>query len=301
LRRELALKWTLLLAIFVVSDACADGIKLAYKFRAGEIENYKLSMRISIDMAGFTKIQSPLPMKANIAMAMRQKTLGVYPDGSAKLYITCSDIKINVPGEKTLQKQNFKSSPITMVMAPDGSVRKIEGLEKTLAFSGTRGADLSVLQVKELMNFIGQAAVFPPSPLEIGQSWESSIPLPFGGSYIKILSTLASANCAVGKTNAIKIEQTFDGGLDFSDILNTITDMIPANDQGRDFLSGMTGGIELFGTMVHYFAPSIGKIVKGRGEMVANLVISMPPLLVKMGSPPRIDMTMNMVYDLTRL
>jgi hypothetical protein len=301
LRRSLAFAWTLALAIFVASEAHAEGIKLAYKFRAGEIENYKLSMRISIDMAGFSQMQSPLPMTMNIAMAMRQKTLGVYPDGSAKVYITCNEMKVNVPGKMALPKQQFKSPPITMVMAPDGSVRKIEGLEKTLAFSGAKGADLSALQIKELMNFIGQAAVFPPSPLEIGQSWENSIPLPFGESHIKILSTLASANCAVGKTNAVKIEQTFDGSLDFSEILKSITDMIPANDQGRDVISGMTGGMEMFGTMVHYFAPSIGKIVKGRGELVANLLISMPPQLVKMGGPPRIDMTMNMVYDLTRL
>lgn len=294
--------WIIILALFVVSEVHAEGVKLAYKFRAGEIEKYKLSMRINIDMTGFPQTPSaPTPMTMNMTMIMRQKTLGVYPDGSAKVYITCDEPKISVPGTIRLPKQQFKSPPITMVMAPDGSVQKIEGLEKAFAFGDTKGPDLNALQLKGLMNFMGQAAVFPSVPLEVGQSWENSIPLPFGGSQIKIISTLASANCAVSKTTAAKIEQTFDGNLDFSEILKSISGMIPADDQGREILSGMTGGMEMFGTMVYYFAPSLGKILKGSGEVVANLAISMPPQLVKMGGPPQIDMTMNMTYNLTRL
>ncbi len=302
MKRPLALLWIILLAFSLISEVYAEGVKLAYKFRAGEIEKYKLAMRININMAGFPQTPSaPSSMAINMTMMMRQKTLGVYPDGSAKVYITCDEPKISVPRNMALPKQQIKSPTIIMVMASDGSVRKIEGLEKTFAFNNTKGLDLSALQIKDLINFMGQAAVFPSVPLEVGQSWENSIPLPFEGSQIKILSTLASVNCQVGKNTAAKIEQTFDGSLNFNEILKSIYDMIPADNHGRDILSGITGGMEMFGTMVHYFAPSLGKILKGHGEVVANLTISIPPQLVKMGGPPRIDMKMDMVYELTRL
>ncbi len=295
-----------LVAVLIVA-ACAaqaDPVTLAYKFRAGEIDKYKLTMKMDFSIAGLAQVSGPNgPVTVNMSVVVRQKTLGVYPDGSAKVAISCGEPQMRMSGMPPLpkSKQPWKAPSITMVLAPDGSLRKIEGLEKAFAFKGAKDIDLGSLRLSQLTSFLGQNAVFPSDPLEVGQTWENTIPLPFGGSELKVTSALVTANAAVGRTTAAKVEQTFDGSLDFSDMLKSFASMMPANATGRDMLSQVTGGLEVFGKMDYFFSPELGKVLRGGGEMVANMSMKLPEQLIKMGGPPQIDVTANIDYTLNRL
>jgi len=303
MRKSLAIALSALF-IFAACAAQAEGVTLAYKFRAGEIDKYKLVMKMNFDIAGLGRVGMPAgPMAMDFSMVMRQKTLGVYPDGSAKVMFSCGEPNIKMSGVPAIakSKQPWRSPSMTVVLAPDGGLLKVEGLEKAFAFAGAKGIDLSALQINKFMGFLGQNPVFPSEPLEVGQTWETSVPLPFGNTQIKLLSTLVTDNAAVGRSRAAKVEQSFDGNLDFSEILKSISGMMPANVPGRDMVSQVTGGMEMFGLMTYYFSPSAGKMLKGTGEMVANMSVKLPQRLIQMGGPPQVDMSANITYELMRL
>lgn len=303
MRKVLALA---LVAVFVLAVCAvqAEPVKLAHKFRAGEIDKYKLSMKMVFDIAGLAQVSGQQgPMSMDFSIVMRQKTLGIYPDGSAKVLVSCGEPKINMPGLPAIpkSKQPIIMPELKMVLAPDGSLRGIEGLEKALAFKGTGNANFGAADFSQFMNLMGQQAVFPSEPLEVGSSWENTLPMPFSGATLKVQSTLVTDNAAVGKNRAASIVQTFDGSLDFSEMLRQMASIVPVKGQEREMLAGVSGGAQMFGNMNYYFSPTLGKMLKGSGEMAMNISISMPRKVTEMGGPPRLDMTASITYDLTKI
>jgi hypothetical protein len=303
MRKILAL---VLIGVFACA-ACvaqAEPVKLAYKFRAGEIDKYKLRMRMAFDVAGLARLTGQQgPMCMDFSIIVRQKTLGIYPDGSAKVLVSCGEPKINMPGMPAMpkSKQPVTLPELRMVLAPDGSLRRIEGLEKALGFKGAGNVNFGAADFSQFMNLMGQQAVFPSEPLEVGSSWENTIPMPFSGAALKVRSTLISDNMAVGKNRAACIQQNFDGSLDMGQVFKQMASMVPMKGQENEMLAGISGGAEMFGNMNYYFSPTLGKILKGSGEMAMSISISMPQKVTEMGGPPRIDMTANITYDLMKI
>jgi len=69
----------------------------------------------------------------------------------------------------------------------------------------------------------------------------------------------------------------------------------------KQILSSISGNLDLFGTMSYYFSPSAGKTLRGDGEVIATLKMSLPEQLVKMGAPPQLDINANVKVNMTKL
>lgn len=72
------------LLLLAATSAFAQPIKLQYKFTPGEIDKYKLAIAVTLAMPQMQGKSIP-PMNFAMTMTTTQKTLGVLPDGSAKV------------------------------------------------------------------------------------------------------------------------------------------------------------------------------------------------------------------------
>ncbi len=280
------MKRAIALAVVVMSlVACAaqaEPVKLAYKFTKNEVDKYKLSMNMTMNMPG---LPDGKPLNMNMDMTLRQRTLEVFPDGSARVRASYAFDRVTGPGMDNAKAKMPQQTTVVMTMGPDGRVSNIEGLDKLMAGAGIPGMDMG-----QLSNMMGMNAMFPENPVDTGYTWSQSIPVPFMGTDATINSSVISVGEKIWSIPTVKIGQDFAMTGDIGKMMQSISSSIGGSGSNQQMLSSVTGNVAMNGKMEFDFANSIGKILKGKGDMAGTVSMHIPGSSGSAG----MDMTMQM-------
>ena len=291
-----------ILAVFVfgaISAAYAEPVKLEYKFKKDELDKYKFAMAMKMNMPSVPGEDMLPSFDMSFNYKMRQRTLEVYPDGSAKVRVYMSAPEMTGAGVPT-QKNEAALQPMTMIMtmAKDGRVLKMEGLEQAMAGMGAMGFDPGAM-----INQMGTITVFPSDPVEVGESWTQSIPFPFGGGDLKMVGTLLAYPDRLWNQKCARIKYDMSGQIDLGQMMKSIAAGFSGQGQGDEVaqaISSMSGEMNFTGSMVYEFATDLGKLLKGNGTITMDIRIAMPAEAVAEGAPSDMRMSADMTMTLTR-
>lgn len=299
------MKRTIMLAILAafvlsaISAAHAEGVKLEYKFTENELDKYKFAMTMNMNMPSMLGEALPSAFNMSFKYTMRQRTLEVYPDGSAKVRVHVSAPEMTGAG---ITKQDsdalLKPMTMTMTMAKDGRVLKMEGIEQLMEDVGAMGFDPSTM-----ISQMGTITVFPSDPVEVGESWTQSIPFPIGGGDLKMTGTLLAYPDQLWNQKCARIKYDMSGQIDFGQMMKAIAAGFSGQGQGDEVaqaISSMSGEMNITGSMVYDFATDLGKLLKGNGTFTMDIRIGMPAVAVAQGAPSHMEMSMDMTMTLTR-
>lgn len=266
-------------------------VRLQHRFQAGQIDKYKMSMDMQMNMPGLPQLGGK-PFTAKMSMILRQKVLGMLPDGSAKVLVTCSDVKMSSPQMPKMPNQAPPSQSMTLIIDREGRVLAVEGMDAGQMMGSMPGFDPS--QLAGQMGFMG---IFPEQPIAVGDSWATDIPLPFDSGALNVVSTLLGAAVPVGNSVASKVKQTYQGYMDLGALLNSVaaSSQLPFGDMR------MNGGMQMTGWTVLYFAPDKGKLLKANGQLNADLSMDMPAQFVSQGAPQSITFNMAMKLSISKI
>lgn len=270
--------------LMAVCAAQAEPVKLAYKFTEGELDKYKVSMNMDMNMPG---LPDGKPLSVNMDMTLRQRTLEVFPDGSARVRAAYAIDRMTGPGMENAKAKTPQQSTVVMTMGPDGRVTSIEGMERLMAQAGMKGMDMS-----QLTSVMGLSALFPENAVDTGYTWSQTIPIPFLGGDATVNSTVLSVGEKIWSIPTIKIGQDFVMSADLSKMMQSVAS---STGVGGQVPPGLTGNIAMNGRMEFDFANTLGKILKGRGDMAGTFSLHIPGSSGSTG----MDMTMQMTMRIS--
>lgn len=288
MRRFITLMVLGVLLVSIGILASAEPMKIQYKFTANEIDKYKMTMTMRVEAPGIPGGANGMNM--SMSLVFHQKTLGILPDGSAKVLITYKDFSISAPGGQSVPKDQIVGKTVTMIMGRDGQI--INVLQDQLSQSMGMG---------NMMSQMGLYNAFPKEPVEVGQSWVKAIPIPMMGGNMSITSTLLTDNESLWSRKTCKIKQAYEAKIDLGEMLRGMVGaFIGNNAEARNVISGMDGEINLAGWGMSYFCPEMGKLLKADGSIAMNMTMTMPPQAVQQGAPQQLNINMNMDIDVSR-
>ena len=106
-----------------------------------------------------------------------------------------------------------------------------------------------------------------------------------------------AAAVPVGKTVACKIKQDFQAYMDLGAMADAIASS--AKTPMGDFRP--SGGMQMTGYSVLYFAPDKGKLLRVNGKAQADMSVDMPAMAISQGAPQSIAMNMVVNIDISRV
>lgn len=290
----------ILLIALAVSAAVAEPVTLEYKFKKGGVDKYRLALDLSLDLSSIAAAsgQNMPPMNFAMSVDLIQKTLDVYSDGSAKVKVTYTNPVIRgtgIPAAASKSAKAFQGQPVVMRISKRGKTMAIYGLDKMMSKAGVN------LDFSEFMNASSGNVFLPEGPVEVGQSWTESIPIPFGTSQIYLQSTFAGYDEEIWNLRVARIHQSCSGRLDLKEMVQSFLNAMASQlKQSPPDLSSMSGQLTLNGEMTEYFAPSIGKLLKSGGVMSAQIDVTLPQGLTKQGAPASLSCGVNLQMAMTR-
>ncbi len=186
-----------------VSTASAQDTTLRYRWVKGDEVRYRISQQSSMTISGLPGL-GDLAVDLTIAQVMRMAVQDVAADGTATLRETFESVRMeqNSPLGKTVFDSASTEKPadpnsatlgsvmsamvgesITMVIGPDGTVGKVEGMSAIVdkavkALPPGPAAAMAGEQLKGIMSddairsMVGQSfGSFPDRPLKTGDTW----------------------------------------------------------------------------------------------------------------------------------
>ena len=277
----------------VVSGAVAEGVNLQYKFRQGEVDRYRLMMEMT--MPGMaTGSQGPMTIK--MSTVFTQKTLGVLPDGSARIRMSFGDFSVNTPGLPNPPKvKGQQIPPVVFTLTKDGAITGLGGSEAWAAATSMPGMDYNQL--------FGQTEMLPTWPVSVGDSWRLRVPIPSTTGGITIVSELLSTGTTVNGVPAAKIVQDYEAKINLGDIMKSMAASFRAQGMDMPAVPAITGSMDMSGWGVLYFSPDRGKLLKATKDLTASIRMRSPTQGVRSGPTPRMEMefVMGMKLSVTKV
>jgi len=246
--------------------AAEEAVKIEYKFTPGEILRYKLVVDMNMAVQSNIEQNFQIPaMQIQMVAVMRMKTLGILPNGDAKVLTSIDSMKMKLGGV-TQEVPPGDMPAVTMIMSPNGVVKQVGGLEQA-------GGMFAQMPFAELTNF-AQYGAFPTKPLELGSTWVQNVQFPLGGT-VRMQSQLTSANSKVGKYRVAEIEQHLNGNID----MDMPKLMFAPQGQGADAGVDMSMKGTVVSDSTLYFSVEQGKAVRtdGTGDVLMAMNISGGP------------------------
>jgi hypothetical protein len=183
-----------------------------------------------------------------------------------------------------------------ITIAKDGRVIKTEGLQALSGMMSMPGMDS-----KELMNQLSPYGLtLPKKPVNVGETWKQTIPVPATGSNIAVTNSLLSAAVPLGKETTCKVKQTFSGRIPAAKLIMAQAGST-ASAQDRKEMSKVKGTVDISGSTICNFSPSKGKLLKQAGTVKVVMNMTMPQSAQKNGSPAKINMNMSMDIQITKV
>jgi len=268
-------------SVYAQTPANTGPVRLEHKFRAGDIQRYKLVAKVNMEFSipglpGPQGQQGLAMMTASMVTTLRTKVLGILPDDTAKVnYVYESvDMDFSMPGmpapdaatKKKLRKEMLKQLPaVTAIVSKYGEFRGFAGPQK---WPGGGGPDINNMIAGP--NGTGPwSVVFPAEPVSVGDVWLQEIPV-LGAGQVKVESTLESLNSLVGNRVAAKIKQSYSGSIDLADLMGA---MAGASGMKADQFPAMSGDMGASGWGVAYFDQNKGRVLRADAEI--NLAMNM--------------------------
>lgn len=293
-RTIVTLTLALAFALFAVAEAQAETVTLEYKFTKGDVYKHNLWVDIKArmpDAAG----GAPLPMGIKLSAITKQTVLDVMEDGSAKLQVTVSDFKTSTPGMPERAMENQPARTVTIIMTRDGKVTSVDGVDASSGGTGVPGGDLG-----QMMGQIGIYSVFPGKPVEVNDTWNQPIQLPFGGGQFDVNSTLMAAAMPIAGENAAKVKQTYRGHINLDELMKGISSTTQADANLSKAASSISGGADVKGWMVLYFSPTRGQLVKANGNILADVKMNVSGDAVVSSVPSQVNLVLDMTVGVSK-
>lgn len=272
----------------VCCPAQAKSVVLQHTYKAGQIDKYKMSMDMTMS-APEMPAAAPQNMRVKVSVLLTQKVLGILPDGSAKIRMSYSNLKIDSPNMPDARTASIPPMAMTLVISRTGQIVSIEDLGQGMGMPG--------LDVSSLAGQFGYYGIFPDTAIEVGEMWRSVVPLPFGSGDMRVDSELLAAAIPVGKEVASKIKQSYEAYMDLGEMMKGAV----SSGNAPAIAGQMGGGMHVRGWSVLYFSPKKGKMIKANGSVNALMSVQMPASAVQQGAPQRMNMQMNMTLNLSKV
>jgi hypothetical protein len=162
---------------------------LIYKFVAGKTLKYGMTMDMKDQMSLAGQSQ---PLNMHIEMASTSNVQSVDPTtGAATEKVSMSNVNASMNGQPMPLDPAWGNIGMTMVMAPNGKVLSTAGTKSPFAAFGMGDT-----------NPFSSTFFLPSKPVNIGDTWTSTIPMPTIGMDFIILMTLKSVDVVNGQTIA---------------------------------------------------------------------------------------------------
>ena len=271
----------ILTALFFAFKTKEGPIQLVYKFKPGQVDNYRTNTTMKMDSPGFFGGSgSSTTMKT--VMTMTQKVVKVNRDGSARI-----EYRINVRsgGGGPFGMPPLLGEPYQMTVNKYGKVTDSKDIKRIMSRMGGAlpGMDFSP---SSQMNM---GSMLPSRGVAVGQTWTEPVPFPMGGGQITDTATLVADDYKLGTRKVCKIDHKYDGKIDLAEMMKSMPkSVMPMQISGEMILTGS-------GTI--YFSRSEGKIIKSVdiGKMNTKMVFGKAPGAG--GSSTGAAMTMDMVAE----
>lgn len=293
MKRAVALAILAVLALSMAGIGQTKTLNLEYKLKKGDVDKYKLVVNMKFSSPEMPSMpQGDMNMK--MTATVTQKVLDVLADGSAKVKMSVTDLKMSMPGmpQGAALGSAPKSMAFTVTMSKDGKITGMEGLGAKMMPGGIPGMDFGQL--------MGQGnPTFPGKPVAVGETWSQEVPFPMGGGKLKVTSTLLAADVPVGKESAAKIKQVVSGHIDLGEMTKGLSASANAAAKPEN-MPQLSGGMDLAGWSVVYFSVASGRMIKTNANMTANMNFALPAEVIQEGGPVLEAVSeVNMVMDLT--
>ncbi|OFX14575.1 MAG: hypothetical protein A2Z18_11295 [Armatimonadetes bacterium RBG_16_58_9] len=298
MRKSITAVFLVALVVGAVSAARAQPVKLEYKFKENDLDQYKISMAMNLQMPSIPGGIIPPSLNMSVNSKMRQRVIAVNPDGSAKVRVRTGDFEMTAPGlQMPKQNKSLESTVVVMTMTKDGRVLRVEGLERGMGELAKLGFD-----PQTMLNQMAMTGVFPDKPVSVGDTWTQQIPSPFGGGSFQITGTLLSYPDSLWGLKTARIKYDMSGKMDLGDIMRSFGRMMASQPGSKEAeaMSSMSGEMSFAGSMVYDFATELGKLLNGSGTSNMQMAIQMPAQAVAQGAPSQMNATADMTMSITR-
>ncbi len=155
-------------AAFLVTTANAYSqdaqlTNLAYKFTPGDVDHYRVIVRVSGTQTG-TGASGPTPINAELTSSVKIKCDTILPDGSAQIEVGTESASLKMDGKLMPDAQLPPAR--TVRIARNGKIYNMDGRRLSLDFASV-----------ESIVFM---SILPSQPVKIGALWRDNIPFPKG-------------------------------------------------------------------------------------------------------------------------
>ncbi|MEN6355862.1 MAG: hypothetical protein ABFD83_02120 [Armatimonadota bacterium] len=266
---------------FVISGNRANGLNFEYKFKPGQVDKYKTTMDMTMTMPGMpSKLTGgSSAMTVDTSCITTQKVLNVKWNGSANVEVALSNFQMTAPGMPAGMIPSMPDQKYTMTMSKDGEFGNVN---ITSGAQQQNGMDM-----KSLFNQMSSYHM-PGKRLKLGDSYETTVPMPFGGD-MRVVSRLAALNVPIAGTTAAKIIQKYAGHCNLSEMAKKLK---KGSSQAQGFMS--KGTMDIDGHGVIYFSITEGKLIETHTASTVTIKTDMPGAAAGTGEM-KMDMKMSMV------
>ncbi|MGH2764803.1 MAG: hypothetical protein ACRDKA_02655 [Actinomycetota bacterium] len=194
---------------FLLTRPRGPDVALALEFREGATYRYRLTM--SFDGT----LELPLvemPMVGKLSETIVYHVLSVEPDGAATIDLSVEEVEGSVAGQPV---PDVTDLDIRMVIAPDGSVREVDGTPVPAALQQAWSDPTGSGGLPGMQSF----PFLPEGPVGPGDEWVKDIeqPLPFGQGEVAVHAENEFARYEdVGSIRAAVIESEISSPIDWS-------------------------------------------------------------------------------------
>ncbi|MEN6372016.1 MAG: hypothetical protein ABFD64_08380 [Armatimonadota bacterium] len=276
MRKVLSIGLLLAVLLCTFSVAQAAGVNLAFKYKAGEVCNYKVVSTMCVNIPGSNR-----PMEMHMSGDITEKVLAVKKDGNIKLQIKMRNMKTVMTGGPNGQSsRKIPDQTSTITINKYGRVISSGNKSSSFVDSASSG-DLSSI----MSNVAHYGLLLPGKTISAGNNWKQVVPIPNTNAKINIINTLLAASVPYGKQQASKIKQSASAKMD----LATIMAASMKNRGGVSSFKDIKGSVNVSGSTVYHFSAAQGKLLKSSGSYKVVTKIVMPQSARKQGAPANIN------------
>ena len=292
MKKRLAVVLLVVFVLLAAISANAKTVKLEYKYKKGDVAKYKLVSDTNATMG-----QGMGAMTTKMTADVEEKVLAVNKDGSIKIQVTISNIKMSMPGMEQGKTPQIPNQTTVLTISKTGSIISSNNKGGMSAGLGMPGGSSATM----LSQFAYFDIVLPTKAVSIGGTWKKSIPVTSIGGKFDTTSKLEAAALPLGKEVVSKVKQTMKGKADLAKIMKAAMSGGDVPEEYSKQLAQMKGTIDMTGTTVYHFSPSKGKLWKSSSTLDATVNMSMSQAVQKQGAPAKVTMKAKVTTTLTRV
>lgn len=291
MRKCLGVTIAVIFVFLAVVSAHAKSVTLEFKYKKGEVTKYKLAIDQKTSMGQANGPGMAMKMTANVT----EKVLAVNKDGSIKIQVTLSNIKMSMPGMQQGGAPKIPDQKTVMTISKTGKIIYRDNNGGSAGGLGMPGMGLDTLMSK--VSYFD--LILPGKAVSVGETWKRSVPVPEMGVNVDVVSKLEAAAIKLGKETVSKAKQTFKSKVDIAKMMQAASKGASAEEKKE--MVQMKGSMDIAGTTVFHFSPGKGKLWKSTTTLKTVTNMTFPASMQKQGAPPKMSTTSNVTMTITKV